>query len=65
MLFVKIKEEYGSEDIKDAFDDGYVPESVYFFYRGESENFSRGIDFLGPDANNREFAVFLLSDLGR
>ena len=62
---MKIKEEYGFEDIEGAFDNGYVPESVYFFYGGESENFSRAIEFLGPDTNNREFAVFLLSDLGR
>ena len=27
----QIKEEYGFEDIKDAFDNGYVPDSVYFF----------------------------------
>ena len=61
----KIKEEFGFEDIKDAFYDGYVPESVYFFYGGKSENFSRAIEFLGSDANNREFVACLLSDFGK
>ena len=31
----------------------------------QSENFARAIEYLGPDAHNREFAVFLLSGLGR
>ena len=61
----EIKEENGFEDIKDAFDDGYVPDSVYFIYGRESENYARAVEFLGPDADNREFAAFLLSDLGR
>ena len=29
----QIKEKYGFQDIKDAFDDGYVPDNVYFFYQ--------------------------------
>ena len=41
-----------------------MPDNVYFIYGGESENFSWVVDFLGPDADNREFAAFLLSDLG-
>ena len=65
VVLEQIKEEYGFEDIKDAFDDGYVPNSVYFFYGGESENFARAVEVLRPDADNREFAAFLLSDLGR
>ena len=40
-------------------------ENVYFFYGGESENFSRAVEFFEADANNREFAAFLLSDLRR
>ena len=65
VVLEQIKEEYSFEDTKDDFDDGYVPDSVYFFYGGESENFARAVEFLGPDADNREFAAFLLSDLGR
>ena len=33
--------------------------------RKKSENFARAIEYLGPDAHNREFAAFLLSGLGR
>ena len=59
------KKDYNFDEIKDAFDEEAVPESVYFFYGGESENFTREIEFLVPNADNREFAAFLLSDLGR
>ena len=31
VVLEQIKEEYGFEDIKDAFVNGYVPDSVYFF----------------------------------
>ena len=65
VLLEKIKEEYDFEDIKDALDDGYVPENVYFFYVGESRNFARAVEFMGPDAEKREVAAFLLSGLGR
>ena len=65
VVLEQIKEEYGFEDIKDAFDNGYVPDSVYFFCGWESENFARAVEFLGPDADNRKFAAFSLSDLGR
>ena len=37
----------------------------FFFYWGESENVTRAIDFLRLNSDNREFAAFLLSDLGR
>ena len=44
---------------------GQVPESIYFFYRGDSQNFVDALEFIGLSPINREFAVFLLSDLGR
>ena len=44
VVLEQIREEYGFENIKDAFDDGYVPDNVYFFYVGESENFSRAVN---------------------
>lgn len=65
VVLEKIKEQYGFEDIKDSFNEGYIPDSVYFFYGGDSENFARAVELLGSDADNREFAAFLLSDLGR
>ena len=42
-----------------------VPESIYFFYGGESEQFVNALEFIGLSPINREFSVFLLSDLGR
>ena len=61
----QIKQEYGFEDIKESFDEEKIPENIYFFYGGESDNFYRAVEFMGPDANNREFTAFLISDIGR
>ena len=36
-----------------------------FFYGGESEGFVKALEFLGINPSNKEFAAFLLSDLGR
>ena len=47
IIFEKIKEEYGFEDIKKAFDEGRVPENIYFFYVWESENFYQALEFVG------------------
>ena len=52
------KEEYGFEEIKDAFDEGSVPNQLGFFYGGQNENFARAAD-------NREFIAFLISDPGQ
>ena len=61
-----LMEEYNIEDIKNTMDEqGEVPESIYFFYGGESENFVRSLEFIGLSPINREFGAFLLSDLGR
>ena len=54
----KIKEEYGFEDIKEAFDEGNVPKNVYFFYGGESETFYGFLEFIGLSPMNREFGAF-------
>ena len=52
--------------MKDTMDEtGQVPESIYFFYGGDSQNFVDALEFIGLSPINREFAAFLLSDLGR
>ena len=65
LVLEQIKQEYGFEDIKESFDEGKVPENIYFLYVGESNNFYRAIEFMGPDADNREFAAFLMSAMAR
>ena len=42
----QIKEKYGFQDIKDAFDDGYVPDNVYFFYQEEGWGGWRKVEIL-------------------
>ena len=46
-------------------DEGNVPENIYFFYGGESDNFYRALEFVGLSPMNKEFGAFLMSDLGR
>ena len=42
-----------------------MPESIYFFYGGDSQKFVDALEFVGLSPINREFAAFLLTDLGR
>ena len=59
-------EQYNVEDIKDTIDKtGQALESIYFFYGGESKKLVYALEFIGLSPINREFAAFLLSDLGR
>ena len=58
------KEEYGFEEIKDASDEGSVPNQLDFFYGGQNENFTRAANFLSLSKDNREFIAFLISDTG-
>ena len=59
-----ILDQYNMEGIKDTMDEkGEIPESIYFFYGGESEQFVQALEFIGLSPINREFAAFLLSDL--
>ena len=59
-------EEYDIENIRNTMDEtAQVPESIYFFYGGESEEFVKALEFIGLSPINREFGAFLLSDLGR
>ena len=65
-ILKKTMGEYKIDDIKDTMDEtGQVPESVYFFYGGDSQEFVDALEFIGLSPINREFAAFLLSDLGR
>ena len=61
-----IMDEYEIEKIRDTMDESAeVPESIYFFYGGDSEQFVNALEFLGLSPINKEFGAFLLSDLGR
>ena len=63
-ILKKIIEEYNIPGMKNTMDEtDQVPESIYFFYGGESKNFA--LEFIGLSPINKEFAAFLLSDLGR
>ena len=60
-----IVDENNLNDIENTMDEkGEVPESIYFFYGGDSEQFVQALEFIGLSPINREFAAFLLSDLG-
>ena len=57
--------EYSIEDMKEMMDESaQIPESIYFFYGGQSDQFENALEFIGLSPINREFAAFLLSDLG-
>ena len=59
-------DEYEIEKIRDTMDESaQVPESIYFFYGGDSDQFVNALEFLGHSPINTEFGAFLLSDLGR
>ena len=65
-ILQKVIEEYNIPGMKDTMDEtGQVPESIYFFYGGDSQNFVDALEFIDLSPINREFAAFLLSDLGR
>ena len=52
--------------MKDYMDEtGQFLESIYFFNGGDSQQFVDALEFIGLSPINREFAAFLLSDLGR
>ena len=61
----QIKEEYNFDKIKDAFDEGTVPQQLDFFYGCENCIFNRAVELLSLSNENREFIAFLLSDLGQ
>ena len=65
-ILQNVIDEYDISGMKEKMDEtGQVPESIYFFYGGDSQNFVDALEFIGLSPINREFAAFLLSDLGR
>ena len=61
-----IMDEYEIEKIRDAMDEtAQIPESIYFFNGGDSEQLVNALEFIGLSPINREFCTFLLSDLGQ
>ena len=59
-----IIDEYNIPGMKDTMDNWWNTRN-YFFYGGDSEQFVNALEFLGISPISREFAAFLLSDLGR
>ena len=60
-----IKEEFGFEQIKVAFNEASAPHQLEFFYGSIDENFIQACYFLSPNNNNREFVAFLVSNKGQ
>ena len=47
-------EEYDIENIRDTMDEtAQVPESIYFFYGGDSDEFVKDLEFIGRSPINR------------
>ena len=66
LIFEKIIDKCNIPGIKDEMDEtGQVPESIYFFYGGDSDQFVEALKFIGIQGQHREFATFLMSDEGR
>ena len=64
-ILKKIMDEYNIDDIKDTMMRPVKFQKAFFFYRGDSQQFVHALEFIGLSPINREFAAFLLSDLGR
>ena len=60
-----IKEEYGLEEIKDAFHEASVLHQLEFFYFGINKNFIQACYFFSPNNDNREYIAFLVSGDGQ
>ena len=66
-----IIDKYNIDGMKNTMDEaGQVPESIFFFfffffYGGGSQQFVDALECIGISPINREFAAFLLSDLGK
>ena len=60
-LLENIKEVYGFEEIKDAFDEASVLHQLKFFYARINGSFIQACYFLSRNNDNREFIAFLVS----
>ena len=60
-----IKGEYNFNEIKDAFDEASVPNSLQFFYGGDNDEFIQACNFLLLNKDNNEFVSFLASGMGQ
>ena len=54
-----IKEEYGFDEMKDAFDEAAVPHQLEFFYGDSNENFVQACNFLSLNTTTRNLLIFL------
>ena len=64
-VFKDFLREYDIENIKNTtHEQAKIPENI-FFYGGDSDEFEKAIEFINASPINREFAAFLISDLGR
>ena len=65
-ILQKVIDEYDVPGMKETMDEtNKMPDNIYFFYGGDSQQFVDALEFLGLSPINREFAAFLLSDLRR
>ena len=65
-ILKNLMEEYDVENIKNTMDETReVPDSMYFFYGGDSQQFVDTLEFIVLSPTNREFAAFMLFGLGR
>ena len=65
-ILKELMDQYKVNEIKDTMDESsQIRESIYFFYGGDSQAFVDALEFVGLSPLNREFAAFLLSELGR
>ena len=53
-----LKEEYGFEKIKDAFDEGSLPNQLHFFYGGQNENFTHAVNFFHQAMTRENLLLF-------
>ena len=60
-----VKEEYNSDEIKDAFDDAVVLHQLEFFYGADNDNFIRACNFLSINEDSCKFVSFSCSDRGQ
>ena len=57
--------EYETDKIRDTMDEKEeIPESIFFLYSGDSDQFNNALEFISLSPINREFGAFLMYDLG-